>query len=68
MATNATAEHVAIVLVALAEEFLVDVPAVHTKDGVYYIEYNTLANALINGDKEWYAAIAQHINNAPIEA
>lgn len=62
MATNATAEHVAVVLRSLAEEFLVDIPAVHTTEGVYYIEYNTLANALINSDKEWFEGIAEHVN------
>ena len=66
MAVNATPEHVAIVLHALAEEFLVDIPAVFDKDGVATIEYTVLANALLNSDKEWYSAIAEFIN-APKE-
>jgi hypothetical protein len=50
------------VLTALAEEFLVDIPAVHTDKGVYYIEYNQLAGSLILADGEWYRSIAEYAN------
>jgi hypothetical protein len=64
MATNATAEHVALVLQSLGEAFLEDIPAAFDKQGIYFIEYNTLANALINGKREWYQQIADHVNGA----
>lgn len=63
MASNATAEHVAVVLAALAEEFLVDIPAVFDGKGTYLLEFNTAANTLLNSDREWYEKIAEYINN-----
>lgn len=66
MPTNATAEHVAVVLKAFAEEFLVDVPAVYTTDGAF-ISITVLEDALINADKEWLGLIADHINNGTVE-
>lgn len=59
---NATAEHVEVVLSAFAEEFLVDVPAVHDGKGGYYIEYTALANYLVNSDRSVYEGIANYIN------
>ena len=63
MAINATAEHVAVVLAALAEEFLIDIPAVFDGKGTYLVEFNTAANTLLNSPKEWYEEIARYINN-----
>lgn len=57
-----TTADVAATLAALAEEFLVDVPAAHDGKGGYYIEYNTLANALVNSPEDWYEQIAGYIN------
>lgn len=62
MVKNATGAHVAVVLKALAEEFLVDVPATFDKDGVYTIEFSVLANTLVNSPQSWYEGIAAHIN------
>lgn len=62
MAKNATGEHVAVVLKALAEGFLVDIPALFDSNGVYYIEYTQLANALVNSPQSWFDKIAEHIN------
>lgn len=49
------------VLTALAEEFLVDIPAVHN-NGTYLLEYNQLAGSLILGEGEWYRGIAEYAN------
>lgn len=62
MASGATAAQVAVVLQALAENFLVDVPAVHDGKGTYLIEFTTLANAMVNSPKAWYQDIANYIN------
>lgn len=59
--SNITAEDARKVLTALAEEFLVDIPAVHN-NGTYLLEYNQLAGTLILADGEWYEGIAEYAN------
>lgn len=54
-----TAEDAQNILAAFAEEFLVDIPAVH-KDGNYLIEHNQLAGFLILNDTEWYQSVADY--------
>lgn len=62
MPSNATAEHVAVVLSAFAEEFLVNVPATFDGVGTYQIEFNTLCNYLVNSPRSVFAEIAEYIN------
>jgi adenosylmethionine-8-amino-7-oxononanoate aminotransferase len=50
------------ILTAFAEEFSVDIPAVHDGKGGYLIEFNTLNGELILGSHDWYAAIAGYTN------
>jgi len=66
MPSNATAEHVAVVLSAFAEEFLVEVPAAFDGKGTYLIEYNTLCNYLVNSPRSVFAEIAEYINNREV--
>lgn len=47
------------ILTAFAEEFLVDIPALHNDKG-YWVEHNTLAANLVLGDDEWYGKIAAY--------
>lgn len=56
-----TAADVQNILTSLAEDFMVDIEAVHNEQG-YFIEYNTLAAALILGSPVWYGAIAEYTN------
>lgn len=63
MSKQYTAEDAQAILAAFAEEFLVDVPAVH-KDGNYLLEHNQLAGFLIINDTEWYESVANYANNA----
>lgn len=56
-----TAEDIKNVLTIFAEEFLVDIEAVHNTKG-YFIEHNTLAAGLILGKRDWYEAIAEELN------
>lgn len=53
------------VLTGFAEEFSIDVEALHNEAG-YWIEYTTLSNALVNGSPEWYAAIAEYVNGKEV--
>jgi metal-dependent HD superfamily phosphatase/phosphodiesterase len=62
MSQNVTAEQVEAVLTALAEEYLVDVPATHDGKGGYFIEYTTLAHQLVNSGIEWYTEISNYVN------
>lgn len=62
MPSNATAEHVAVVLEAFAEEFLIDVPAAFDGKGTYLIEYNQLCHYLVNSPRSIYKEIAEYIN------
>lgn len=59
--SNITAEDARKVLTALAEEFLVDIPAVHN-NGTYLLEYNQLAGSLILANEDWYEGIAEYAN------
>lgn len=63
---SVTAAQVQEVLTGFAEEFSVDVEALHNKAG-YWIEHTTLSNALINSDPEWYAAIATYVNGKELD-
>lgn len=60
--SNAKAEHVAVVLEAFAENFLVNVPAVHDGKGGYFIEFNVLSNYLLNAPISQHQEIADYIN------
>lgn len=57
MSTTITAQTVKDVLQALAEDYIVDIPAVHNPEG-YWIEYNQLAAALLLGGDVWFEEIA----------
>jgi len=55
-------EEVERVLAALGENFLVDVEAVHDGKGGYFIEFTTLANALVNPKPGWVDEIMGYVN------
>lgn len=56
-----TAADVQNILTSLGENFIVDIEAVHSDKG-YFIEYNTLAAALILSSPAWYEEIAHYTN------
>jgi hypothetical protein len=58
-----TPQDVKNVLEAVAQEFLVDIPAKHI-DSNYYIGLGELEYQFIDGDPEWFAQIAEHINGS----
>lgn len=62
MSTTVTSEQVQSVLTALAEEFTVDIPAVHNETG-YWIEFSELNATLLLTGREWADEIADHINS-----
>lgn len=57
-----THEQVQEVLRALGEDAILDIEAVFTPDRTYLIEYNTLANALVNPKPEWVDQIVEYLN------
>ena len=57
-----TAEDVQNILTGFAEEFIVDIPALHNEDG-YFIEHNQLAGSLILADPEWFGAVAGYVDD-----
>lgn len=59
--SKVTATEVSAVLSALAEEYLVDIQAVHNKDG-YWLEFFELSSALLTDDHDWLYAIAESAN------
>lgn len=65
MSVPYTATDVENILAALANEFTVDIPAVHNKEG-YWIEYTELNAALLLGTPEWYEDIAAEANLNPV--
>lgn len=58
---NITAEQVKAVLIALGEEFTIDIPAVHNETG-NWIEYNQLNGSLVLADDEWVEQIVEYVN------
>lgn len=61
MTKHYTAEDVQNILTGFAEEFIVDIPALHNDKG-YFIEHNQLAGSLILADQEWFATVAGYVN------
>lgn len=61
-----TAADVKSILVAFANEHLVDVPAVHNKDG-YWLEYTELSGFLILGEDEYFEQVAETANTGDYE-
>lgn len=59
-------EQVKAVLQALGNEFLVDLQAVHNKDG-YWLEYTETAAGLILSSSRWHEQIADYINTGEYE-
>lgn len=51
------------VLIALGEEFLVDIPAEHNGKGDYKLDYFTLVTFLVNAPDEWADRIAGYANS-----
>jgi hypothetical protein len=60
-------EEVERVLSALGENFLVDIEAVHDGKGGYFIEFTTLANALVNPKPGWVDEIMGYVNTRDYE-
>lgn len=54
------------VLQALGNEFLVDLQAVHNKDG-YWLEYTETVANLILSPESWHKQIADYINTGEYE-
>lgn len=54
------------VLEALAEEFLVDVPAEHDGKGNYRLDYFVLIGALIGADDDWVDRIVGYVNTKDV--
>lgn len=55
-----TNEQVKAVLTALGQEFTIDIPAVHNKDG-YWIEYTELNAYLILANEATVEGIAEYV-------
>lgn len=55
------------ILTALAEEYLVDIPAKH-ENGLYLLEFNDIATELVLGREEWYEEIAYLATNLELDA
>lgn len=63
---SVTPEQVKAVLQALGNEFLVDLQAVHNKDG-YWLEYTETAAGLILSPEDWHKQIADYVNTGEYE-
>lgn len=63
---DVTPAQVQAVLQALGNEFLVDLQAVHNKDG-YWLEYTETAAQLILSPYKWHQQIADYINTGEYE-
>lgn len=56
-------EQVKEVLIALGEEFIVDVQAVHDGKGGYTIDYFELSDTFVNAPDAWADRIAGYVNS-----
>lgn len=56
-------EQVQEVLIALGEEFIVDIQAVHDGKGGYTIDYFELVTTLVNAPDSWADRIAGYVNS-----
>lgn len=60
--TQVNKEQVEAVLIALGEEFLVDVPALHDGKGGYLIDFFELSHRLVDPEGAWVERIQGYVN------